>query len=276
MAAKSNISMSPIDNGDLRNIDLNLLVAFDALMQARSVTRAAERLRVGQPSASHSLKRLRDLFGDPLFVRTPSGMVPTPRALALDEPVRTVLAKIESTVFSGPSFDPQNETRIFRVGANDYAQSVIADPLFATLQTQAPNCKLILTATDCDVAGRALERGEIDLAVGAFPELVSAPHQQVLYRERYDCVFDADACQIGGRITRDQWLSLPHIIMSTKGDYCGPLDETLKALGRTAQRRSVDAKFSCAALLAEGKAPSRRPAVKARQTLSPPSWIGDP
>jgi DNA-binding transcriptional LysR family regulator len=182
------------------------------------------------------LKRLRELFGDPLFVRSGSAMAPTPRALALDEPIRAILASIETTLFAGPSFNPRHERRVFRVGAIDYAQSVIAAPLLALLQSKAPDCKLILTATDCDVAGRALERGEIDLAVGAFPELASAPHQRLLYRERYECVFDATACQVQVPMTRAQWLALPHIIMSTKGDYSGPLDEVLKASG---ERREV-------------------------------------
>jgi len=228
--------MTRIDKTDMRNVDLNLLVAFEALMQTRSVTKAAERLRVGQPSASYSLKRLRDLLGDPLFVRTPSGMAPTPRALALEEPISSILASIGTTLFASPSFDPLREKRIFRVGAIDYSQSVIADRLLSVLQRRAPECKLILTATDCDTAGRALERGEIDVAVGAFPELVSATHQLVLYRERYECVFDAKACRVPAPMTRAQWLALPHIIMSTKSDYSGPLDEVLKGSG---ERREV-------------------------------------
>jgi len=228
--------MTGIDKTDLRNVDLNLLVAFAALMQTRSVTKAAERLRVGQPSASHSLKRLRELLGDPLFVRTPAGMAPTPRALALEEPVRSILARIGTTLFASPSFDPAREKRIFRVGAIDYAQSVIAGPLLSVLRKEAPDCKLILTATDCDSAERALERGEIDVAVGAFPELAAGPHQRVLYRERYECVFDAKACQAPVPMTRAQWLALPHIIMSTKGDDTGPLDEVLKTSG---ERREV-------------------------------------
>jgi DNA-binding transcriptional LysR family regulator len=228
--------MRKIEKTDVRNVDLNLLVAFEALMQTRSVTRAAERLRVGQPSASYALKRLRELFGDPLFVRTLSGMAPTPRALALDQPIRAILANIETTLFAGPSFDPLQDPRNFRVGAIDYAQSVIADPLLSALRKKAPGCRLILTATDCDIAGRALERGDIDVAVGAFPELVSAPHQRLLYRERYECVFDAKACQVQAPITRAQWLALPHILMSTKGDYSGPLDDVLRASG---DRREV-------------------------------------
>jgi DNA-binding transcriptional LysR family regulator len=228
--------MDAIDRTDLRDVDLNLLVAFEALMQTRSVTRAARRLRVGQPAASHALKRLRELVDDPLFVRTPAGMTPTPRALALADPIRAILTNIETTLFAGPSFDPSRESRIFRVGATDYAQSVIVDPLLFVFQEHAPGCRLILAATDCDVVGRSLERGEIDLAVGAFPEIVSAPHQRLLYRERYACVFDAAACDARGPISRSQWLALPHVMMSTRGDYSGPLDEILKASG---DRRNV-------------------------------------
>jgi DNA-binding transcriptional LysR family regulator len=228
--------MTHIDGTDLRDVDLNLFVAFEALMQTRSVTKAAERLRVGQPSASHALKRLRALLDDPLFVKTPGGMTPTPRALALAEPIRSILTTIETTLFAGPSFDPPRATRIFRMGATDYAQSVIADPLLFVLRKDAPGCRLILTATDCDIVGRSLERGEIDLAVGAFPEVVSATHQRVLYRERYACVFDAEACGVKGTVSRAQWLALPHIIMSTRGDCYGPLDEVIRAFG---ERRDV-------------------------------------
>jgi DNA-binding transcriptional LysR family regulator len=228
--------MVNIGKNDLRDVDLNLLVAFEALMLTRSVTRAAQQLRVGQPSASYALKRLRELFRDPLFVRTPAGMTPTPRALALAGPIRVILTDIETTLFSDRAFNPLRETRIFRIGATDYAQSVIAAPLLSVFQEHAPGCRLILVATDCAVVGRGLERGEIDLAIGAFPEIVSATHQHVLYRERYACVYDAKACDVSGAISRAQWLTMPHVIMSTRGDYVGPLDDVLKALG---ERRDV-------------------------------------
>jgi hypothetical protein len=84
----------------------------------------------------------------------------------------------------------------------------IAEPLLSVLRRDVPGCKLILTATDCDVVGRSLERGEIDLAVGAFPEVVSATHHCVLYRARYECVYDAEACEAHGAISRAEWLEL--------------------------------------------------------------------
>jgi DNA-binding transcriptional LysR family regulator len=228
--------MSDIEYTDLRDVDLNLLVVFASLMQTRSVTRSAEHLRVGQPAVSYSLGKLRTLLNDPLFARTPSGMAPTPRALAMAQAVGEILSKIEVTLFDGAAFDPAREARVFRVGAIDYAQTIVGGPTLSALRLQAPRCKLILTATDCDAAARALERGEIDVAVGAFPEALRVTHQQVLYRERYACVFDANACKVRGALTRAHYLALPHVIMSTRGDAAGPLDDVLKALG---QRRDV-------------------------------------
>jgi len=205
-------------------------------MQTRSVTKAAERLRVGQPSASYALKRLRELLNDPLFTRTPSGIAPTPRALALAGPIQSILATIETTIFSGPSFDPVLAKRIFRIGASDYVQSVIADPLLSTLQKHTPGCRLILTTAVCEIVARSLDQGEIDLAIGAFPDIFPESYRRVLYREHYECVFDPTACEVRGIISLKQWLTLPHIIMSSCGDYSGPLDETLKSLG---ERRDV-------------------------------------
>lgn len=243
----------PIKTTDLRDVDLNLLVAFEALMQTRSVTRAAEQLRISQPSASHALKRLRDLVGDPLFARTPSGMTPTPRALYLAQPVRDILSSIESTLFAGSEFDPARETRIFRIAATDYAQAVIAEPLLAILRSRAPGCRLILTATDCDRVTGSLERGEVDLAFGAFPQLNWSSHQALLYRESYACIFDPVACAIDGDLTLARWLELPHAIMSTRGDYTGPLDEVLRASGLKRQVAVSTPSFLAIPLLVKGK-----------------------
>ena len=228
--------MNPIDANDVRNADLNLLVVFDALIQTRSVTKAAERLHIGQPAASHALKRLRELVGDPLFIRTPSGVAPTARGLELEGPIREILANIENTLFARPAFDPRRDARHFRVGATDYAQLAILKPLLNRMLTEAPHCRLIVSATDCDRVARDLDRGDIDLAVGAFPNAHGAPHRELLYRERYACVFDPEACGFAAKPGLDEWLETPHIVMSTRGDYSGPLDDLLEGDG---ERRFV-------------------------------------
>jgi DNA-binding transcriptional LysR family regulator len=225
-----------IDRTDLRGVDLNLLLAFEALFQTRSVTRAAERLRIGQPAASHALKRLRTLLNDPLFVRTPTGMVPTARALELASPIRAILTDIETTLFARPTFVAREERRNFRVGATDYAQLVVLTPLMSELLSVAPDCRLIISQTSCDTVARELERGEIDLAVGVFPDATAAPHKQVLFREEYVCLYDAAASGLAAPLSLADWLALPHMMMSTRADYAGPIDD---ALGLSGESRFV-------------------------------------
>src|SRR5689334_13892550 len=108
-----------IDHANLSRLDLNLLVAFDALLAEGSVTRAAERVGVGQPSMSHALGRLRTLLKDDLFVRAPDGMRPTPRALALAEPIRGALCAIQATLVQEQGFDPAATERSFLLGMPD-------------------------------------------------------------------------------------------------------------------------------------------------------------
>ena len=111
--------MTSIDHANLSRLDLNLLVAFDALLTERSVTRAAARIGLGQSAMSHNLARLRTLFGDELLTRGAEGMRPTPRALALADPVRVTLAQIQATVLQREAFDPSTAERAFRIGLAD-------------------------------------------------------------------------------------------------------------------------------------------------------------
>ncbi|MFA9476654.1 MAG: LysR family transcriptional regulator, partial [Filomicrobium sp.] len=126
---------------NIRNIDLNLLVAFDALYDVRNVTRAAERLSLTQPTVSGMLNRLRHLFGDPLFVRTQHGVLPTPRADALAEPVKILLANAEALV--APSvFDPRSIEMTVSISVNDYMQYALIVPFINRLRKQAPGIRL--------------------------------------------------------------------------------------------------------------------------------------
>lgn len=123
---------------NIRNVELNLLVAFDAMMRERSVSRAAERTFITQPAMSHALNRLRQLFDDPLFVRTPRGMLPTPRADELVEPVRRVLRDIEALVGPSRVFDAAGREHRFSLGATDYMEFLLLPPLIALIQRHAP------------------------------------------------------------------------------------------------------------------------------------------
>src|SRR6476660_7484270 len=143
-SVQSIVSMTGIDHANLSRLDLNLLVAFDALLTERSVTRAAARVGLGQSAMSHNLARLRILFGDELLTRGAEGMRPTPRALALADPLRVTLAQIQAAVLQREAFDPSTAERTFRVGLADSIEVAVIPGLLARLRTLAPSVSLRL------------------------------------------------------------------------------------------------------------------------------------
>ena len=216
---------------NIRNFDLNLLVAFDALYDARNVTRAAEHLSLTQPTVSGMLTRLRHLFGDPLFVRTQHGVLPTPRADALCEPVKALLANAEALV-APEIFDPASAELTVSISANDYMQHALIVPLIAQLRKQAPGIRLaIMPAYIADLADN-LARGTIDLAVTiaefAGPELPRG----FLYTERYVCVARRDHPLKGKKLSLDDFCEFDHVMVApTGGSFSGPTDDALAEIG---------------------------------------------
>ena len=159
-----------IDHINLARIDLNLLVALDALLTDRSVTRAAARVGLRQSAMSHNLARLRILLGDELLTRGPGGMRPTPRALALVEPVRIALAQITALVSPGEAFDARTAERAFRIGLPDGAEVLLGPALLSYLRESAPGIRLRLETTDR--LFDELDAGRLDfgIAFGRLPE----------------------------------------------------------------------------------------------------------
>lgn len=216
---------------NIRNIDLNLLVAFDALYDARNVTRAADRLALTQPTVSGMLSRLRDLFGDPLFVRTQHGVLPTPRADALYEPVKAVLANVEALV-TPDEFDPGSAEITISISANDYMQHALVVPFIESLQKQAPGIRLAVLPAYVTNLAEELARGTIDLAL-SIPEFAdpSLP-RSLLYTERYVCVARKEHPLRGKKLSLDDFRGFDHLMVSpTGGSFSGPTDEALGALG---------------------------------------------
>ncbi|WP_147263038.1 LysR family transcriptional regulator [Geodermatophilus sp. TF02-6] len=201
---------------DLRRVDLNLLVAFDLLMTERSVTRAAQRLSVGQSAMSSTLGRLRRLFDDPLLTREGHGLVATPLAESLAEPVRQLLTGIESVLALQGEFDPATERRTFSVIANDYLTMTFLQPLIARLSTEAPGIRLRIFPTGDDFAEQLL-RHRADLLVmprEAF-EGHAEFHHRVLFRDRYLVAVDKDHPEVGEEITLEQFSTLPYLATSS-------------------------------------------------------------
>lgn len=150
------------------NFDLNLLRVFDTLLRERNVSRAAERLALSQPAVSNALGRLRELLDDPLLVRVGRSMQPTPRALALEAPIRAALQQIEESLNAGLHFDPANSNRRFRIALTDYVELICLPRLLQQLAVEAPQVQIEIQHLSPSLPSEALDKGELDLALGRF------------------------------------------------------------------------------------------------------------
>jgi DNA-binding transcriptional LysR family regulator len=215
----------------LRDVDLNLLVAFDALLLERNVTEAAERIGLSQPAMSHALGRLRKLLGDPLLVRTPQGMAPTPRAQALAGPIRQILTQVRQTLKELPAFDPASARQTFTLAATDYAELLLLPRLMERLAIMAPGISLNVLPLGEGMPKVELESGRLDLALGPFRETLSELHHQTLFHERFVCVVRADHPSVGKQLSLKKFLALSHVLISHRGTVAGVVDLALAAQG---------------------------------------------
>jgi DNA-binding transcriptional LysR family regulator len=213
---------------NLRAVDLNLLVVFDAVMAERSVTRASERLHLTQPAVSHALSRLRALFKDPLFVRKPAGLEPTPRASRLAGRISAALAEIGAILTPGEGFDPATSDRQFIVGMSDYAAFVFMPSLAARLKARAPSVRLVVRHTS-HVRGLAtLDNGEAELIVGNFPKPPARIARELLFKEGFLCAARGNHPAFARKLTLRAYLGLEHLHVSLSGEPSGYIDDVLR------------------------------------------------
>src|SRR5258708_4307691 len=171
----------------LTTFDLNLLVVFEAILRERSVTKAGERLGLSQPAMSHALNRLRWMLKDQLFIRTPEGMLPTPRAEQLAHPVRRALGELQSAL-DPEEFIPAQAERRFTVAVNNYAAVVLAGPITAECAALAPNVRVSLRPSGTLNLPELLDRGELDVAIAALEPPADRFASRVLVEDRYVAV----------------------------------------------------------------------------------------
>ena len=245
---------------NLARIDLNLLVYLDVLLREGSVTRAAEQLSITQPAMSNCLKRLRDLFDDPLLIRTSEGMRPTARALELQPQLREVLSKLEVVVQS-TAFAPLESEQLFRIMASDYAESTLIPRLLETIRETAPGIALDIL-TPSDVTFQDLEKGKIDMAINRFDHLPKSLHHTTLWRDTFSCLISA-ANPALENFTLEAYLQAPHIWVSKTGMGVGTgmtprdilklgwVDEALAEIGQQRRIRVFTRHYQVAALLAQ-------------------------
>jgi len=218
---------------DLRTLDLNLLKTLDALLDERSVTRAAERLALTQPAVSGMLNRLRAHFDDPLFIRAPHGIVPTLRAEALAGPVKRVLADIDA-LLQPLEFTPLSAEMTFTVSATDYALRAVIVPFIAVLKTAAPGIRVRVVPVEPQRLTARLEQGKIDLALLTPSTTPGELHGRALFDERYVCMMRADHPDAGAPLSLARFCALEQVLVSYEGEsFHGVTDDALAKIGRS-------------------------------------------
>ena len=230
---------------NFRTLDLNLLRVFDVVMAERNLTRAAERLSITQPAVSNALKRLKDSVGEDLLTRAASGVKPTPRAEALWPEVRAALGHLRAALSPG-EFNPQTDAATFRIAMADATAALFMPPLVQQIEHgQALASVRVLPLQTRDPAPM-LERGDADLAIGYFPETVSALTGQGadsplrharLHDSEYVCVMREGHPLAEGELSLDAYCAADHLLVNFAGRPYGLADQALAALNR--KRRIV-------------------------------------
>jgi len=219
---------------DFHGIDLNLLVAFNALMNERNVTRAATQVGVSQPAMSAALSRLRNLIGDPLFQRGSAGLIPTPRARDLALPVAAALRQIELAMVSPPVFEPTKASVTFKLGLQDYPTLVLLPALLEALEGTLPGLSVNVHAfNDRDDAVDLLDAGVIDAAIGVAPMHTDARIlTRPLLRDDFVTIVSSDSPAAHSPMDLDTYLGLQHVLVSPEGQLHGLVDQTLAQQGK--------------------------------------------
>ena len=221
-----------MNRNDLRKVDLNLLIVFETLMHERSVTRAAEKLFLGQPAISAALARLRTLFDDPLFVRTGRSMEPTARAQEIFGHLSPALDSISTALSRAADFDPATSKAIFRIGLSDDVEFGLLPALLRRLRSEAPGIVLVVRRANYLLMPQLLASGEISVGVSYTDELPANAKRKTLRRSKWR-VLRADS--VPGSITLDDYCTRPHAMVSYAGDLEGFVDEQLATLDRKRQ-----------------------------------------
>jgi len=212
---------------DLSGIDLNLLTLLEALLETRNVTRAGDRLDLSQPAASRALQRLRNAFGDPLFVRTPGGLIPTPRVEELREPLERALAAVRD-VIAPRAFDPKTATGAVRLAVPDVDAATLVPRLLAAFAMAAPELDIELSARSRDTFG-LLAADHVDLALGVFDTAPAGFRRQRLYTDTMVCIVRRGHPVLKRGLTLERFAAMKHALITITGEGGGVVDDALAA-----------------------------------------------
>jgi DNA-binding transcriptional LysR family regulator len=221
-------------NQNIAELDINLLLALDALLKDANVTHAATQLNITQSALSGRLTKLRQVLNDPLFVPASSGrgMTPTPHALALKADLQRLLEQLARFIQSAHVFDPASSDRIFRIAASDNPAAILAPDLLPLIQAQAPGVRIAFVLPDKARIGEHLERGDIDLFVGAVEDASPDLIARTLFAEEFLTGQRKGHPRGTGPLTLEEFCALDHLLISTNGGgFAGIIDSALAEVG---------------------------------------------
>jgi len=228
-----------------RQLDLNLLVALDALLAERNITRAGKRVFLTQSAMSGALARLREYFGDELLVQVGRQMVPTPLGESLGPAVRAILMQVQQTLLTRPTFDAATSTRHFTIMMSDFVATVLMPDVLRHLTGVAPRMQFEIVSNDMEVPPDAIERGEVDMLIMPDRFLAEGHPTEPLFEDDYVCIVAADHPEVGDRITTEQYLSLGHVIAQFNRGRSPAVDEwVVGQLGLTRRIEVIAMTFS--------------------------------
>jgi DNA-binding transcriptional LysR family regulator len=229
---KSHFLFATIHSMDTKNIDLNLLLALEALLSERNVTRAAARLHLSQPAMSARLSRLRDVFKDDLFIPSQRGMIATARALELESSLRQGLDALRVIVTSRSKFEPETCSMVVSIAASDYVQYVALIPFVLKLRRIAPGIRIAFKPMDGGAIDSQMAKGDVDLALFSADGIQHTLRSQALFDENYLCIARSKHPKIGSKMTLKRFCQLEHVVVSPRGGgFSGPTDEALAIEG---------------------------------------------
>lgn len=228
---------------DISRFDFNLAITFLALWEERSVSKAARRLSLSQSAVSAALLRLREAAEDPLFVRTRGGMQPTERAVVMAEPLARGVEMIHTSFRAGLAFDPATSRRRFTFGMSDDFQLAVGPAMASRFALEAPHVSVVFRQTNQHSVEAAFEAGDLDFAIVARPLTRSWLEREEIGESGYACLLDQTACDVALPLSMDDYLALPHVLVSFSGRE-GIVDHALRKIGQKRHVQTALTQFS--------------------------------
>ncbi|KFB99199.1 LysR family transcriptional regulator [Trabulsiella guamensis ATCC 49490] len=220
-----------INENDFRGVDLNLLITFMVLFREQHVSAAASKLHLGQPAVSASLARLRNLFNDPLFIRSGQRMQPTFRAVELHQSLLPLLSQLQSSIFAPPKFDPATVQATLTLGMTDWVEMLLMPRLLPVLARKAPGLRVNTVISDPFTDTQRLEKGELDMAVSVATPSMQHIRRVVVAPMNFLVLWEPAQLALETPVSAEQYAALRHVMVSYKSANRSQIDTLLEAKG---------------------------------------------